>query len=62
MLNEKVSHPDFISYEARKLPNHYVRKYKKLPLLAWTIRSQSEYLKVVKHCDNVIFEGFEPTI
>jgi len=62
ILNEKVSHPDFIAYEAKKLPNHYVRKYKKLPLLAWTVKSQGEYLKVVKHCDNVIFEGFDPTI
>ena len=62
LLNKKVSHPDFISYEARKLPNCHVRKFKTLPLLAWTVRSQSEYLKVVKHCDNIIFENFEPTI
>ncbi|MBE7073702.1 MAG: glycerophosphodiester phosphodiesterase [Clostridiales bacterium] len=62
LMNKKISHPDFIAYEAKKLPNIYVRKYKKLPLLAWTVRSQSEYLKVVKHCDNIIFENFEPTI
>ncbi len=62
MLNKKVSHPDFISYEAKRLPNRFTRKYKNIPLLAWTVRSQSEYLKVVKHCDNVIFENFEPMI
>lgn len=62
LLNKKISHPDFISYEARHLPNRFVRKYKTLPLLAWTVRSQSEYLKIVKYCDNVIFEGFEPKI
>lgn len=62
MLNKKISHPDFISYEANRLPNRFVRKYKTLPLLAWTVRSQSEYLKVVKYCDNIIFEGFTPTI
>ncbi len=62
MLNKSISHPDFISYEARRLPNRFTRKYKSLPLLAWTVRSQSEYLKVVKHCDNVIFEDFEPVI
>lgn len=62
MLNKKVSHPDFISYEGKALPNRFVNKYKKLPLLAWTIRSQDEYLKVVKYCDNIIFEGFEPKI
>ncbi len=62
LLNKKTSHPDFISYEARTLPNRYVKKYKKLPLLAWTVRNQGEYLKVVKYCDNVIFEDFEPKI
>lgn len=62
VLNKKVSHPDFISYEGKHLPNRYVKKYKTLPLLAWTVKSQSEYLKVVKYCDNIIFEGFEPKI
>ena len=62
IYNKKVSHPDFISYEANKLPNRFVRKYKTLPLIAWTVKSQSEYIKVVKYCDNVIFEGFEPKI
>ncbi len=62
LLNKKISHPDFISYEAKYLPNRFVRKYKSLPLLAWTVQSESEYLKVVKYCDNVIFENFEPVI
>ena len=62
LLNKKISKPDFISYEAKRVPNRFVRKYKKMPLLVWTITSQSEYLKVVKYCDNVIFEGFEPKI
>ena len=62
MLNKKVAHPDFIAYEESHLPNRFVRKYKALPLLAWTVKSQSEYMRVVKYCDNVIFEGFEPSI
>lgn len=62
LLNKKISHPDFISYEAKRLPNRFIRKYRDLPLLAWTVKSEAEYLKVVKYCDNVIFEGFEPTI
>lgn len=62
LLNKKISHPNFISYEAKRLPNRFIRKYRELPLLAWTVRSEGEYLKVVKYCDNVIFEGFEPTI
>ena len=62
MVLNKMAKPDFIAYEASHLPNRFVRKYKTLPLLAWTVRSQKEYLKVVQHCDNVIFENFEPKI
>lgn len=61
-LNKKVSRPDFISYEASTLPNRYVNRFKNLPLLAWAVKSKEEYLNVVKYCDNVIFEGFDPEI
>lgn len=61
-FNKKVSQPDFISYEASALPNRFVKKYKNLPLLAWTVRSKEEYLKVIKYCDNIIFEKFDPEI
>lgn len=61
-FNKKVSQPDFISYEAAYLPNRFVKKHRNLPLLAWTVRSKEEYLEVVKHCDNIIFEKFDPEI
>ena len=61
-FNQTISHPDFITYEAKHLPNRFVKKYKSLPLIAYTVESQSDYLKVVKYCDNVIFENFEPMI
>lgn len=61
-LNKTVSQPNFISYEYTALPNRFVKKYKNIPLLAWTVRSKEEYLKVVKHCDNIIFENFVPEI
>lgn len=62
LLNKKISCPDFISYDARNVPNRFVNKYKNLPLLVWCVRSQDEYLKKVKYCDNIIFENFEPKI
>ena len=62
MLLNKKAKPDFISYDARNVPNRFVRKYNRLPLLVWCVRSQEEYMKVVKHCDNIIFENFEPKI
>ncbi len=61
-LCKKVSHPDFIAYDVKNLPNRYVCKFKDKPLLAWTVKNQSEYMRVVKFCDNVIFEDFEPKI
>lgn len=57
----KISSPHFISYKAEDLPNKYCNRTN-LPILAWTVRSQEEYMKVVKYCDNIIFEDFEPTI
>ncbi len=62
LLTKKMAAADFIMYEAKTLPNRFVKKFKKLPLLAWTVKSQEEYLRVVKYCDNIIFEGFEPKI
>ena len=62
LLNKKVSCPHFIAYDGRFLPNLYVKRNKNLPLLAWVIQSQSDYMKIVKYCDNIIFENFEPKI
>lgn len=62
MKLNKVSVPHFINYEASTLPNRYVKKFKDLPLLAWVVKSKEEYLKVVKYCDNVVFENFDPEI
>lgn len=62
VFNKKISYPHFISYCAGDLPNRYVNKYKNLPLLAWCVHSQEEYMKVLPHCDNIIFEGFEPRV
>lgn len=55
----KISEPHFISYNGGYLPNKYVTK-KGLPVLAWTVRSATEYDKIKDHCDNIIFEGFTP--
>ena len=59
MLLNHVSKPDFISYESKYLPNVFVTKTK-LPVLAWTVRSQQEYEDVKLYCDNIIFENFIP--
>ncbi len=54
-----ITNPDFIAYNAAYLPNKYVENAG-LPVLAWTIRSELAANKIVKCCDNYIFEGFIP--
>lgn len=61
-LNKKVSEPNFIAYCTTDLPNRFVRQYKDLPLLAWCVRTDEEYDRVKKHCDNIIFENITPSI
>lgn len=58
----RMCDPQFISYNYQDIPNRFVKKYDKLPLITWAVPSQQEYEKVVKHCDNIIFEDFEPKI
>lgn len=61
-FNKKISEPNFISYNAKDLPNRFVKKFKELPLLAWTIKTQEEYLNILPYCDNIIFENFDPRL
>jgi glycerophosphoryl diester phosphodiesterase len=61
MLLNRISRPHFIAYESKCLPNVFVTKTK-LPVLAWTVRSQQEYEDVKLYCDNIIFENFIPKI
>ena len=57
-----ISEPNFIVYQVENLPNRFVKKYKNIPLIAFVVRSQEAYDKVKKHCDNIIFEGFTPSV
>ncbi len=59
LLLNKVSSPNFISYEGKNLPNKFVTKAN-LPVLAWTAQSNADYENFKKFADNVIFENFIP--
>lgn len=58
----KIAEPDFIIYDFQELPNKYVNKWNLLPIIAYNISNEEDYLKVVKYCDNVICDGFIPEI
>jgi hypothetical protein len=55
--------PDFIAHQLTRLPAFaptLVRRLFRLPLIAWTIRSQEELDRARKVADNVVFERFLP--
>ena len=61
LLNKKVSEPNFIVYDGNDMPNKYLRKYYGvIPVLAYTIRSEGEELRLKGFCDNFIFDGYTP--
>lgn len=58
----KVALPDYVCYNAKDLPCKYIKKVKPVGILAYNVKTQNEYMEVAKYCDNIIFDGFEPTI
>jgi len=54
--------PDFIGYDVRLLPFEPVARERAAgrPVVGWTVRSREESVRALAHCDNVIFEGFDP--
>lgn len=62
LLNKKVSEPNFIVYNADDMPNKYVKKYYgKIPVIAYTIKSEHEEARISEYCDNIIFDSYIPT-
>lgn len=57
MIFNKITKPDFISYNIKGLPNKNISKIKnKIILLGWTVKNQEEYDKYKNECDNLICE------
>lgn len=57
----RSNHSQFVSYDIKCITRRQLKRIKKrMPILAWTIRSQDQ-IDVFGHCfDNVIFENFIP--
>lgn len=63
MCYNKQIKPSFISYDLDSLPFWRVwmaRKLFKIPIIAWTIKSQSDLAKAKKYADNYVFEHIDP--
>jgi glycerophosphoryl diester phosphodiesterase len=64
LLVNRMGAPHFVGYESRMLPNLPVRvvRGRGTPIIAWTVCSREERMRVRAFCDNIIFEGFDPTL
>ena len=62
LLVNRISSPHFVSYESCMLPNLPARvaRVHGKPIIAWTVCSQEEHIRVSPFCDNIVFEGFDP--
>ncbi len=62
MLFNFVSRPQFCAYDYRHLPAFGPARMRALgkPVLAWTVKDPTDLPKVLRHADNIIFEGFRP--
>jgi glycerophosphoryl diester phosphodiesterase len=62
LLTNPLTRPHFISYEAMCLPSWITSTLsrKGVPILGWTVQSHAQYQQVMRYCDNIIFEDFDP--
>ncbi len=61
LLMNWASDPQFIAYDLRALPNLPTRLNRQLfktPLIAWTVRSETERNQALEVADNYIFDAF----
>ncbi len=64
LLHAPWTRPDFIAYGVKDLPSPapwLARHVFGLPLLTWTVRSESDRARAARFADQMIFEGFRPS-
>ncbi len=57
-----VARPHFLSLGLDMLPSPSADALRAqgMPVLAWTVRSEAQWRRVSRHCDNMVFEDFHP--
>lgn len=62
LLPNVYTRPNFVGYNHANLPYPPVSRSREreTPVLAWTVRSETQYERVEPFVDNVIFEDFRP--
>ena len=61
MLVNRISKPDFVSYDVNYLPRWSVTRLRKrgMPIIAWTIDDENKRKNAVANADQFIFEGIK---
>jgi glycerophosphoryl diester phosphodiesterase len=63
LLHFRATEPDFLSWRVADLPcaaPFLCRHLKRLPVMAWTVRTEADRQRAVLHADQIVFEGFRP--
>ena len=55
---KSFSHIDFVSYNIDNLPNKYVNKMD-IPVLAWTVKTEEDYIKAKQNANNMIVDNID---
>lgn len=65
LLHAPRTRPQFVAYSVKDLPAAaplIARTLCRLPLLTWTVRSETDRQTAVRWADQMIFEGFRPPL
>ncbi|HKJ63530.1 MAG TPA: glycerophosphodiester phosphodiesterase, partial [Hyphomicrobiales bacterium] len=65
MIDNSGIAPAFLTYNIADLPAMSAgirRRYPRLPLIAWTVRTLEDRRKAAIYADGIIFEGFMPAL
>lgn len=59
-----ISKPNFLAYNITDMPNRVIDRKRRqgLPVIVWTVTSETEQARISPFCDNIIFELFQPKI
>lgn len=65
LLHFADSRPDFLSWRVDDLPcapTYLCRLLGRMPVMAWTVRSEEQRAAAAAHADQMVFEGFMPCV
>jgi glycerophosphoryl diester phosphodiesterase len=63
LLHFGATEPDFLSWRVGDLPcaaPFLCRHLRRMPVMAWTVRTEADRRRAAMHADQMVFEGFRP--